>query len=82
MKDVKNKRMEIRLSQEEKEKIEKLAKELDMPTGTLLRNLALSSYDDAMIFKKLGILKGAKSIKDFKEKFSSLFENKLPGLNN
>jgi len=75
IKNSKNDRMEFRCSTEEKEKIEKLADYLEMPPSTLVRNLVLASYDDAIIFKKLGLLKGAKQLIDFKKKYSSIFQD-------
>ena len=32
--------------------------------------MVLSSYDDAIIFKKLGLLKGIKELKKFTEQYS------------
>ncbi|HHH54710.1 MAG TPA: hypothetical protein ENK91_13695, partial [Bacteroidetes bacterium] len=74
IKNGRNERLEFRCSTEEKKKIEELAKYLEMPSSTLVRNLVIASYEDAIIFKRIGILKGAKKIKDFKEKLSSLFD--------
>jgi len=71
-------RLEFRCSTEEKKKIEDLANYLEIPPATLVRNLVLASYDDAMIFKKLGLLKGAKKLIDFKEKYSSIFNEPKP----
>ena len=71
-KENRNQRIELRLSKTEKEKIEKLAKELEIPPSTFIRNLVLTSYDDAVIFNKIGLLKGAKKIKEFREKYSKI----------
>jgi len=67
---IKDQRIEIKLSKEEKKKIQDLAKYLEIPPATLVRNLVLSSYDDAIIFKKLGLLKGIKELKKFTEQYS------------
>ena len=73
-KENRNQRIELRLSKTEKEKIEKLANELEIPPSTFIRNLVLTSYDDAIIFNKIGLLKGAKRIKDFREKYTKLIK--------
>jgi uncharacterized protein (UPF0216 family) len=59
----------LRFTKQELEKISTIAKELDMPKTRLMRNLALSSLEEAKIFHKLGILKGVKRFQDFKERF-------------
>ena len=79
MKQNRTEKMDFRCSPEEKKGIEELAKYLDMSSGTLLRNLTLSSYNDAIIFKKLGLLRGARKYQEFKEKYSELFKPSLPG---
>ncbi len=79
MRENRTEKMDFRCTKKEKEKIEELAKYLEMPTGALLRNLTLASYDDAVIFKKIGLLKGAKKYKDFKEKYHTFFSPTLPG---
>jgi len=58
----------LRFSKEELQDIEKIANELDMPKTRFMRNLVLSSLDDAKFLNKIGILKGAKKLNDFKEK--------------
>jgi len=80
MKENRTEKLDFRCTPEEKRKIEELAKYLEMPNGSLLRNLTMASYDDAMIFKKIGLLKGAKKYKDFKEKYETLFKPTLPGM--
>ena len=80
MKQNRTEKMDFRCTPEEKKGIEELAKYLDMSSGTLLRNLTLSSYDDAIIFKKLGLLRGARKYQDFKEKYSEIFKPTLPGM--
>lgn len=77
--EVKDQRIELRLSKSEKEKIEKLSLYLEIPPSTLLRNLIISSFDDEMIYKKLSVLKGATKMNEFKNKFSLIFKPTLPG---
>lgn len=72
--EIRDQRLELRLSKKEKDKIESLANRLELPVGTLIRNLVLVSYEDAAIFEKIGLLKGAKKILDFKEKFTILIK--------
>lgn len=73
-KETRDQRIELRLSKTEKENIENLAERLDLPPSTLIRNLVLTSYEDAIIFEKLGLLKGVKKFNDFKEKYSELIK--------
>lgn len=70
--ETRDQRIEIRLSKTEKENIEKLAEKLELPASTLMRNLVLTSYEDAIIFEHLGVLKGIKKFREFKERFSSI----------
>ena len=70
--EARNINISIRLSETEMKEIEKIAKELDMPKTKFIRNLALTGLDDAKLLSKLGILKGAKKLTDFKEKFSKI----------
>lgn len=58
--------MSIRLSKTELDRISKIAKDLDLPKTRFMRNLLLSSLDDAEKLHKLGVLKGAKKLLDFK----------------
>lgn len=62
----------LRFSKEEMQEIEKIAKDLNMPKTRFLRNLALTSLDDAKVLHNMGILKGATKLKEFKEKFSNI----------
>jgi len=59
----------LRFSKSELEEIEKIAEEIDIPKTRLIRNLVLSSLDEAKIFNKIGVLKGVKKLIDFKERF-------------
>ena len=62
----------IRFSDKELAEIEKIAKELDIPKTRFIRNLTLSGLEDAKALNKIGVLKGAKKLIDFKEKLSSI----------
>lgn len=75
-----NEYIRFRCTSEEKQAVEELAKYLEMSTGTLARNLLLTSFEDAIIFKKLGILKGAKQYNEFKKKYHTFFSPVLPGM--
>jgi hypothetical protein len=59
----------IRLTDEEIEKIEKIANDLDIPIARFVRNLTLASLDEASFLNKIGALKGAQKLIDFKERF-------------
>jgi len=59
----------LRFSKSELEEIAKIAKEIDIPKTRLIRNLVLSSLDEAKLFNKIGVLKGVKKLIDFKERF-------------
>ena len=63
-----NNNLTIRFSDKELKEIEELAKKLDMPKTRFIRNLTLSGLDDAKTLDKIGALKGAKKLLDFKEK--------------
>ena len=58
----------IRFSDREIEEIEALAKKLDMPKTRLVRNMALAGLEDAKMLDKIGMLKGAQKLNDFKER--------------
>jgi len=58
----------IRFTKKELEDIEKIANDIEIKKTRLVRNLTLSSLDDAIILNKIGALKGAKKLLDFKEK--------------
>jgi predicted DNA-binding protein len=67
----------IRLTKEEMERIEKVAKKLNMPKARLIRNLALVGLQDAELFAKLGLFDLVKSIEKIKEKALKNNENLL-----
>ncbi len=58
----------IRFSDRELREIEELAKKLDMPKTRFIRNLTLSGLEDAKTIDKVGVLKGAQKLIDFKER--------------
>lgn len=63
-----NNNLTIRFSDKELEEIEELAKKLDMPKTRLVRNMALAGLEDAKMLDKIGALKGAQKLMDFKER--------------
>ena len=64
-----NTNITIRFTDEEIEEIEKIAKDMDIPKTRLIRNLVLTSLNDAKVLNKIGVLKGVKKFIDFKERF-------------
>ena len=68
-----NNNLTIRFSDKELAEIEELAKNLDMPKTRFIRNLTLAGLEDAKTLNKIGALKGAKKLLDFKER---LFNSK------
>ena len=67
----------VRLTKEEMERIEKVAKKLNMPKARLIRNLALVGLQDAELFAKLGLFDLVKLIEKIKEKALKNNENLL-----
>ena len=55
-------KFEVRFSKSEMERIEKIAKKINMPKSTLIRNLALNGLEDAELLHKLGFFKIAEII--------------------
>ena len=64
----KEKRITIRLSEEEYERIEKVAKKLNMPISRVIRNLTMAGLEDAELLDKLGFFNIAKIIEKIREK--------------
>ena len=64
----KEKRITIRLSEEEYERIEKVAKKLNMPISRIIRNLTIVGLEDAELFAKLGFFDAIKMIEKIREK--------------
>lgn len=58
----------IRFTKSELEEIEKIANNIDMPKTRLIRNMVLSSLEEAKALNKIGALKGAKKLIDFRER--------------
>jgi len=68
-KDALTERITIRFSPEELKEIEEMAKILEISKTRLIRNMTLAGLEDARILNKIGALKGAKLLCDFKERF-------------
>lgn len=58
----------VKFTDKELKQIEDIAKSIDIPRTTLIRNMTLSGLEDAKIFDKIGALKGARKLLDFKER--------------
>ena len=63
----------LRFSKNELKEIEEIAKTLNIPKTRFIRNLTLAGLEDAKTLNKIGALKGAKKLLDFKER---LFNSK------
>jgi len=61
-------KFEVRFSKEEMERIEKVAKKLNMPKSRVIRNLVLVGLEDAELFAKLGFFDAIKMIEKIREK--------------
>ncbi len=66
----------IRLTKSELERINKIAEDLDMPKTRFMRNMLINSLDEAEKLHKIGALKGAKKLLDFKDRLFN--PNKYP----
>jgi hypothetical protein len=66
--ETRNNCITIKFTDKELAEIEKIAKNIDIPRTTLLRNMALSGLKDAKFLDSLGILKGTKRLIDFEAK--------------
>lgn len=71
----------IRFSKSEIEEITKIAENINLPKTRLIRNLTLSSLEDAKALNKIGALKGAKKLLDFKERFLNAEKYKKLAIN-
>lgn len=67
----------IKVSEDEAKELEELAKYLEIPKSTLIRNLTLSSLEDAKIFRTLGLLQIAKGIKKTSQAIEKFKEIKI-----
>lgn len=57
--------LKIRLSEDELKELEELANYLELPISTCVRNLVLYAKEDAELYKKIGIFKGVKKLKEW-----------------
>jgi len=57
--------LKIRLSEDELKELEELANYLELPISTCVRNLVLYAKEDADIYKKIGLFKGVKKLKEW-----------------
>ena len=64
----KEKRITIRLNEEEYKRIEEIAQKLNTPISRLMRNLTLAGLEDPELFEKLGFFEIAKMIEKLREK--------------
>ena len=77
---VREEKITIKLSIDEIKRINDLSEFLDMPKTVLVRNLVLSSLDDAENLKKMGVLSITKSIKktsEFLTTFKGIKKNNI-----
>jgi len=73
---VREERLFLKVSKKEAKEIEELAKYLEIPKSTLIRNLTLTALDEAKLFKKLGLLKIGKGIRKTSEALKKIKEIK------
>lgn len=66
--EARNNLVTVKFTDKEIGEIDKIARETDIPRTTLIRNMTLSGLEDAKILDKIGALKGAKKLIDFKER--------------
>ncbi|MDQ1244246.1 MAG: hypothetical protein QG565_586 [Campylobacterota bacterium] len=60
--------VKIRLTEEENEKLEKIANKIKMSKARLIRNIALGDIDDINIIQNIGILPLIQNVKAFYDK--------------
>ena len=63
-----DKEIKISLTQEEMERIEKIAKKVNITKSRLARNLVLVALEDAELLNKLGLFDAVKMIEKIREK--------------
>ena len=73
----KEKKITIRVSEEEYKRIEKVAKKINMPISRIIRNLTMAGLEDAELFAKLGFFDAVKIIEKIREKALGTKELKL-----
>ncbi len=72
----KNKLIHAKISEYELNKIEQLAKKMDIPKMTLTRNLIMIGLRDLELIDNIGLLKGYKKTSEFINKFTKVKEDK------
>lgn len=65
----KNIQLKILVTEEEAQKIDELAKEMEMSKSRLIRNLVLGGLEDAEFLQKVGILPLVKNLVKFTNQF-------------
>jgi len=73
----KEKKITIRVSEEEYKRIEKIAKKLNTPISRLIRNMTLVGLEDAELLNKIGAFEIVKLIEKLREKAIGSKELKL-----
>ena len=63
-----DKEIKISLTQNEMERIEKIAKKIGITKSVLARNLVLAGLEDAELLNKLGLFDAVKMIEKIREK--------------
>ncbi len=63
-----DKEIKISLTQEEMERIEKIAQKIGITKSRLARNLVLAGLEDAELLNKLGLFDAVKMIEKIREK--------------
>jgi len=64
----KEKKITIRVSEEEYKRIEKIAKKINMPKAALIRNMTLVGLEDTELLNKIGAFEIVKIIEEIREK--------------
>jgi len=77
MEDKRKYEVRVRLNKEEMERIEKIAKKLNMPKAALIRNMTLVGLEDAELLNKIGAFEIVKLIEKLREKAIGSKELKL-----
>lgn len=70
-------KLSVKISKEEMERIEEIAKYLEIPKATIARNFMIIGLDEAELFRKIGILSVAKKIKKTSEGIKVLKDLKM-----
>ena len=73
----KERRITIRLNEEEYERIEKVAKKVNMPISRVIRNMTLIGLENAELFNAIGLFDIAKLIEKMREKALGVKDIKL-----